>query len=107
MTSIPPTYSINAYTAPRVADASRPSASPEARAAAATDQVELSSRPASPVDRPVERLVAARVNTPVDFAPQARPTAQATGSLNIYHHPADRNAAAVGVDLGRQLDVRG
>lgn len=102
MSTVPPTFPIKAYGVTPPQTPARPSASPEARAAGATDRVELqSSRPAS-----VDRLVAARVQTPVDFAP-ARLQDQAQGELTIYRHPADRNAAAVGVDLGRQLDLRG
>jgi len=50
-------------------------------------------------------LVAARVPEAVDFSDAREPTARASGSLSIYRHPADRNAAATGVDLGRALDL--
>lgn len=110
MTSIPPTYSFDTYGASRPAGARPIAATPEARAASATDKVEFTSRPAATQNTPqkstetqLNRLVAARVSTPVDFAPAARPA----GSLDIYHHPADRNAAAVAVDLGRAIDVSG
>lgn len=50
-------------------------------------------------------LVAAVVPGRVDFSgPTARPGG---ASLPIYTHPADRNAAATGVAIGRSLDVAG
>ncbi len=51
----------------------------------------------------VANLVAARVPGGVDFS--AGPPQPRTGSLALYHHPAARNAAATGVDLGRMLDT--
>jgi len=29
------------------------------------------------------------------------------GSFHLYRRPADRNAAATGIELGRRVDVRG
>lgn len=52
------------------------------------------------------RLVAARVPGGIDFtAGDAQPTP--TQSLAMYRHPADKNAAAVSVQAGRAIDVRG
>lgn len=52
----------------------------------------------------VRRLVAGTVPGGVDFSgDQARPGA---ATLQFYRHPADRNAAATGVELGRSLDVQ-
>lgn len=55
----------------------------------------------------IGRLLGARVEQPAfeglgPDAPASRPTPMA-----FYHHPADANAAATGVDLGRALDVSG
>lgn len=48
------------------------------------------------------RLVAGVVPGAVDFSGDApRPAA----ALPLYRHPADRNAAATGVSLGRLLDT--
>jgi hypothetical protein len=51
----------------------------------------------------VRDLVAARVRAGLDFAPlPMNPDAP----LQLHRNPADRNAAAVGVDVGRHLDLR-
>lgn len=52
-----------------------------------------------------QRLVAAVVPGRVDFSgAQAQPS---SGTLPMYRHPADRNAAATGVVLGKSLDITG
>jgi hypothetical protein len=57
---------------------------------------------AEKVPTAVRRLIAASVPGKIDFsADQPRQT----GSLTMYRHPADRNAAATGVELGRSLDL--
>lgn len=48
-------------------------------------------------------LVAGVVPGRVDFSGDQ----PAPSGLQFYRHPADRNAAAVGVQLGRSLDVSG
>lgn len=55
------------------------------------------------------RLVAARVET-IDLSRdvatiQGKPGA--AGAYPMYRHPADRNTAATGVEIGRSLDVQG
>lgn len=52
-----------------------------------------------------QRLVAAVVPGRVDFS-GAEPT-QSQPTLAMYRHPADKNAAATGVAVGRKLDVAG
>lgn len=53
-----------------------------------------------------ERLIAATVPGGVAF--DAGGSATATGgTLSMYRHPADKNAAATAVNVGRRLDVRG
>ena len=80
-------------------NASRPAAvEPASPARNPTSEVSRLYTPA------VRRLVAATVPGGVDFSgDQPRP---ATASLPLYRHPADRNAAATGVELGRSLDVQ-
>ncbi len=82
---------------------------PRPAAAARTTPAEAPAVP-SPTGRAPEgisRLVAARVPQRMDFeVPQAlrRPEA---GALSMYRHPAERNAAATGVELGRRIDLQG
>lgn len=63
-----------------------------------------------PIHRPrpsdaASRLVAATTPGGVDFSP-ARAAAR-TDAIQMYRHPADRNAAATAVALGRAIDVSG
>ena len=51
------------------------------------------------------RMIAAVVPGRIDFS-QDQPR-QAGPSLPLYHHPADKNAAATGINLGRMLDISG
>lgn len=53
----------------------------------------------------VARLVAGTVPGRVDFSGDVPQPGRA--SLSLYRHPADRNAAATGVQAGRVLDVNG
>ncbi len=55
----------------------------------------------------IHQLIGARVPGRIAFddtTGQATPTRDA---IPMYRHPADRNAAAVAVELGRAIDVRG
>jgi hypothetical protein len=73
-------------------------------AASGTGRIE----PTAEQTRPdtVRRLVAGIVPGGVDFAgPEAAP--RAAEALPMYRHPADRNAAATAVNVGRRLDVSG
>jgi hypothetical protein len=67
--------------------------------------------PAQAVDRaPAQRLVAAVVPGAVDFsADSPRPTARdsANARLPMYRHPADKNAVATSILVGRRLDISG
>ncbi len=57
-------------------------------------------------DENLQRLVAGMVPGGVSF--DSNGGAQPTGaSLPFYRHPADKNAAATAVSVGRSLDVRG
>lgn len=53
----------------------------------------------------VQPLIAARVEGGVDFIAQG--VKPSPGTISLYRHPADKNAAATGVDVGRSIDVRG
>lgn len=54
-----------------------------------------------------QRLVAGVVAGGIEFGGEtARPSAPAP-SLQMYRHPADKNAAATAVRVGRSLDVTG
>ena len=60
----------------------------------------------------IQRLVAARVDAPVDFAGERTssrlPGANAhTGAFPLYTRAADRIEAAVGIQIGRSIDVKG
>ncbi|MEQ8769294.1 MAG: hypothetical protein RIB60_02170 [Phycisphaerales bacterium] len=105
MDPIPPTYSFPPTAKP--ANGVRPAVpQTNARPGQSIDQVEVTARPKSAL----ERLVAATVDkatindTPVVPRPQ---TPSPSGSLELYAHPADKNAAATGVTLGRSIDVTG
>ncbi len=71
--------------------------------------------PAAPPSamKAIDKLVAGKTNQPVDFDAPAAPFASgATNplrgpSLQLYTRAADRIEAAVGVALGKSLDVRG
>ena len=72
--------------------------------------------PPAPMRMPTkaQRLVAAPVPGSINFttgtdgafAPAASASASG-GALPMYRNPADKNAAAVGVEAGRTLDVEG
>lgn len=51
------------------------------------------------------RIVAGMVPGKIDFSgPTPVPTG---GSIPMYRHPADKNAAATAVDAGRMIDIEG
>jgi hypothetical protein len=96
---IPPTYPFH------LAKAYSP-AKPQARPAPGPrvpsgDTVEVSGK------RPkaVNGLVAGKVSVAPNFSPTPAPAS--SDALPMYRHPADKNAAATGVSLGRGLDVQG
>jgi len=65
------------------------------------DSVQFSGQRPAPLQQTVTRLAAAKVEKAADFV---TPSAPSTGSLPMYRHPADRNAAATGVQVGRVID---
>jgi hypothetical protein len=92
---IPPTYPFHvakayAQPAPRPATAqSKPQN---------IDSVELS----KPRAKSVDSLVAGKVAIPANFTPAPQP--KSADTLPMYRHPADKNAAATGVSIGRAVD---
>jgi hypothetical protein len=76
-------------------------------ALAAPAEQASASAPASPLRSPnVDRLVAGIAPGGIDFETPAGP-APSVERLAMYRHPADRNAAATGVSVGRLLDLEG
>ncbi len=55
----------------------------------------------------IRQLVGAIVPGGISFDSETGAAAPTTEALPMYRRPEDRNAAAVGVELGRALDVRG
>jgi hypothetical protein len=80
-----------------------PSAPVDALTRQVKDRADLSGRAIS--REKIDAIVAATVERDADFAPG--PVARTADTIPMYRHPADRNAAAVGVDVGRRLDVQG
>ncbi|MHC5115359.1 MAG: hypothetical protein ACYTGP_13130 [Planctomycetota bacterium] len=54
----------------------------------------------------LDRLVAARTTAPIEFDAASTPASSAD-SLPLYDRAADRVEAAVAVQVGRTIDVRG
>ncbi len=103
-TPVPNLRMVNAY-ARAIPGASRPVFEPpRAIGPADADKVELSASRSPAALAKARSLVAASVPESVDF--QGAPRA-ADSSLAFYRHPADANAAATGVAVGRTLDVQG
>jgi len=126
MSSIPPTLPFDVAKTYGVR-APRPiSVRPLAQAPSAAQSSPIETQPLARIDRAdkadltkvssgIGRLLGARVETPafegVSAAPPQTTQSQApprrADAFAFYHHPADRNAAATGVDVGRSLDVSG
>lgn len=103
MEGIPPTIPFHLAKAYGV----RPAANAP-RATSSVEQVAAPRAPAGPasqkhVSPEVAKLIAGRVPGAIDFTDDApKPSAE---TLPFYRHPADRNAAATAIDLGRALDT--
>ncbi len=96
MQGSPQVFAMRAYGAPRA----MPQAAPVPQ--------QPTTQPRTPTN--VQRLVAATVPGKIDFivgANGASTPMPATGALPMYRNPADKNAAAVGVEAGRMLDIEG
>jgi hypothetical protein len=107
--SIPPTYPFHLAKAYAASAPVRPAPSQQVAngvtVRASGDSVQISaSRPAEMAAK-LNRLAAAKVVKAADFAaPQAAAPQAAGGALPMYRHPADKNAAATGVQAGRVID---
>jgi hypothetical protein len=106
--SIPATFPFHvaqAYGVTPKAQVSRVSAPNAAGQAAPAGNVQATQpTPSSDLSASGKRLIAAVVPGRVDFSGD-QPTQ--TSSLAMYRHPADKNAAATAVNVGRSLDVAG
>lgn len=51
----------------------------------------------------IRRLIGGAVPGGIDFSGDTPQPSES--ALQMYHHPADRNAAATGVEVGRRLDI--
>jgi len=89
---IPPTYPFHIA---KAYGASAPTARPGTSSSA--DSVSL-----TPKSKGVEKLVAGKVSVAANFQPM---TPTGDGAIPMYRHPADKNAAATGVSVGRSVDV--
>lgn len=98
-------YGLNGITPVARIAPSAPSTSVQApsqvRVAADLGSVSLN---AAKMPSSAQKLVAAVVPGKIDFSGDQ--PVQSSG-LSMYRHPADRNAAATAVSLGRALDIRG
>ncbi len=83
----------------RITGPSNPFHVARAYAPGATPAVQIPSGP--------QRLVAGKVAGGVNFVGGSGATNPTNGVYAMYSHPADRNAAATGVALGRRIDVAG
>ncbi len=54
---------------------------------------------------PTSRIVAARVSGGIDFLEGDSHSSRPAAVLQMYTHPADRNAAATAVNAGRLIDI--
>lgn len=63
--------------------------------------------PAAKLPSAAQKLVGATVPGRVDFSGEKPEQVAGASTLAFYTRPADRNAAATGVSIGRSLDVRG
>ncbi len=106
--STPPSYPFHLAKAYAAAAPVRPAAAPAITTTAAGltvrpsgDSVQLSGTRPAALAANVSRLAAAKVVKAADFVP---PSATGGPSLPMYRHPADKNIAATGVQLGRSID---
>jgi len=77
----------------------------QARQAVEAQRTEIRRELANP-QRNISRLLAGVVPGGIDFS-QETPQPTNTASLPLYRHPADRNAAATAIQIGRSIDVTG
>ena len=80
---------------PRAAGATAPAITPAAP------------RPQSKLPDAAQRLFAATVPGGITFDDATGTPTPTRDAIPMYRHPADRNAAAVAIEIGRAIDVRG
>lgn len=106
MSSVPPTLSFrlaSAYGVPARATARiEPKPATRTQSVASVEGLRITPMPATA--KPANPLVAAAVPGKIRF--DALDTAPSAGaSLPFYRHPADKNAAATAINVGRSLDA--
>jgi len=88
-------------------------ADPQARGtnAAGLSPSQKPAQQAGGITRGADQLLAGSVTGQVDFMAgpptQTAKPREAASTIAFYRHPADANAAATSIDLGRRLDVEG
>lgn len=102
-----PFHIARAYGVPSNAQAVRGSGTGPVQAPAPVQKVQAATAERGGLSRAGQALVAAVVPGKVDFSGDSPKPSVASESLSLYRHPADKNAAATGVLLGRRLDVNG
>lgn len=105
---IPPTYPLRVNTpGPGVRSVQFTGRQPSPAEAIARTRVDTFTGTArAPAAEKVSKLVAGAVDVPVNFD-SGPANAASGGAMPMYRHPADKNAAATGVTLGRRVDVTG
>ena len=78
------------------------------RSAAPTPASASATPPATAqVSNGIKGLIAAKVPQRMDFEVPLSARRNVSEAFNLYRHPADRNNAATGIELGRRVDVQG
>ena len=77
----------------------------EAREAVEAQRVEIR-RELTNTQRNVSRLIAGVVPGGIDFSGET-PVPGESSAIPFYRHPADQNAAATNIQIGRSIDVTG
>lgn len=95
-------YGVNAN-----AQASRVQPARPASSVDATQNVQSIDTPRQSLSQAGQSLVAGVVPGRVDFSGETPQPSQVPQSLQFYRHPADKNAAATSVLLGKRLDING
>lgn len=106
-TSIPPTIPFHVAQAYGVRPTQQTAAARATQNAQATEiSAARPSGPSAKLPSAAQKLVGATVPGRVDFSGPT-PTQTTDSTLQLYRHPAEKNAAATAVSIGRSLDVRG
>jgi hypothetical protein len=106
----PPSYPFHLARAYAASAPARPATHPTAAYTTANgltvrpsgDSVQITARRSPQLEQSVARLAAAKVDKAPDFVASA--PAPTSSGLPMYRHPADKNIAATGVQLGKAID---